>query len=197
MEKPKRMILELPGGEKVTNVIVAFSKAEDARSMKHILTRSGFQVTAVCTSGAQTLNQADGLSRGIVVSGYRFTDMLYSEVMEYLPPGFQMLLIASASRFEGGALDGLVYLPMPFKVYDLVNTMEMMVRTQERIHKKMKSQPRSRSGEERTLIAQAKQLLMERNNMTEDEAHRYIQKCSMDSGTNMAETARMVMSLLD
>ena len=36
---------------------------------------------------------------------------------------------------------------------------------------------------------------MERNNMSEREAHRYIQKCSMDSGTNMVETAWMIISL--
>lgn len=30
---------------------------------------------------------------------------------------------------------------------------------------------------------------MERNNMSEGEAHRYLQKNSMDSGTNMVETA--------
>ena len=32
--------------------------------------------------------------------------------------------------------------------------------------------------------------------MTEAEAHRYIQKCSMDSGTNLVETAQMVISLI-
>ena len=41
-----------------------------------------------------------------------------------------------------------------------------------------------------------KRLLMERNGMSEEEAHRYIQKCSMDSGTNLVETAQMVISLL-
>ncbi len=45
------------------------------------------------------------------------------------------------------------------------------------------------------LIDRAKALLMERNGMTEEEAHRYIQKCSMDSGTNIVETAQMVISL--
>ena len=45
-------------------------------------------------------------------------------------------------------------------------------------------------------IDKAKALLMERNNMTEEEAHRYLQKCSMDSGTNMVETAQMVISLI-
>ncbi len=63
--------------------------------------------------------------------------------------------------------------------------------------KKLKSQPKERSGEEQELIKQAKELLMERNHMTEAEAHRYIQKCSMDSGTNMVETAQMIMSLIN
>ena len=29
--------------------------------------------------------------------------------------------------------------------------------------------------------------------MTESEAHRYIQKCSMDSGTNLVETSQMII----
>lgn len=38
---------------------------------------------------------------------------------------------------------------------------------------------------------------MERNHLTENEAHRYLQKCSMDSGTNLVETAQMVLTLMD
>lgn len=37
---------------------------------------------------------------------------------------------------------------------------------------------------------------MERNNMSEDEAHRYLQKSSMESGTNLVETAEMVLSMM-
>ena len=37
---------------------------------------------------------------------------------------------------------------------------------------------------------------MNRNNMDEEEAYRYIQKCSMDSGTNMVETAQMVLVMM-
>ena len=32
--------------------------------------------------------------------------------------------------------------------------------------------------------------------MTEVEAHRYLQKTSMDSGTNLVETAQMVLSMM-
>jgi response regulator NasT len=36
---------------------------------------------------------------------------------------------------------------------------------------------------------------MERNSMTEEEAHRYLQKHSMDNGTNMVETAQMALAM--
>ena len=37
---------------------------------------------------------------------------------------------------------------------------------------------------------------MERNHMSEEEAHRYLQKSSMESGTNIVETAEMVLSMM-
>ena len=37
---------------------------------------------------------------------------------------------------------------------------------------------------------------MVRNNMSEEEAHRYIQKRSMDNGTGLIETAQMILSLM-
>ena len=92
--------------------------------------------------------------------------------------------------------EDVVCLPMPLKVHDLVSTLEMMAQTQARRRRKQRQQPKQRSSEEKGLIDQAKRLLMERNGMTEEEAHRYIQKCSMDSGTNLIETAQMVISLL-
>lgn len=61
--------------------------------------------------------------------------------------------------------------------------------------KEAKNKPSKRTSEQEQLIKEAKTLLMERNHMTETQAHRYIQKCSMDSGTNLVETAQMVISL--
>ena len=147
----------------MTNIIVAFSKPEDGKNIKGILVRNGFQVVAVCTSGAQTLSAAEGLSSGIVVSGYRFEDMLYDELRQYLPGTFDMLLISSPSRWSGQAPGNVICLPMPLKVHDLLNTLEMMVQAQMRFRRKMRGKPKERSEEEQNLIARAKQLLMERN----------------------------------
>ena len=180
----------------MTNIIVAFSKPEDAKSIKNIVMKNGFLVVAVCTSGAQTISSLEGLNGGIIISGYRFEDMMYDELRQCLPGDFDMLLISSPARWGGQCPDRVICLPMPLKVHDLLNTLEMMVQAQERIRRRRRSRPKERSREEQDIITEAKTLLMERNNMTESEAHRYIQKCSMDSGTNLVETSQMIISLI-
>lgn len=180
----------------MASVIVVFPKLEDAKNIRNLLTRSGFDVAAVCTTGAQALNYADSLNCGIVVCGYKFSDMIYLQLHEDLPEHFEMLLVASQHLWSECSLKNLVYLAMPIKAHDLINTVGMMTEAIARRRKKQKIKPKERNEEEKELIKQAKILLIERNNMTEEEAHRYIQKCSMDSGTNMVETAQMVLSIM-
>lgn len=176
------------------SIIIAFPKIEDAKSIKNALTRNGFEVNATCTTGAQVIGITDELDEGIVISGYRFPDMHFSELNNYLPKGFKMLLIASPTKFSESTDHNIVCLSMPFKLHDLLNTLQMM--TYNYIRRKKKEKLKFRTEEEKATISKAKQVLMVRNNMTEDEAYRYIQKNSMDSGTNMVEMAVMILNLL-
>lgn len=176
------------------NIIVAFPKMENAKSIKNILVKKGFPVNAVCTSGAQVLQHADLLEEGIVVCAGRLQDMMYIQLREYLPSHFQMLVAASAGVWQEGTVENIVSLTMPFKVHELVGTVEMMANAPTRRRKK-KSSLAARSEEDKQVIQQAKEVLMARNNMTEEEAHRYIQKSSMDSATGLAETAQMILSI--
>ncbi len=181
----------------MTGVIVVLPKIDDARNMKNLLVRNGITVTGACTTGAQAIALADGLNDGIIICGYKLTDMIYSQLHDYLPFGFEMLLMASQHIISGGMVEReIICVSMPIKVHDLVNTVDMMIQSIERRKRRLKSRPKERSAEEVRLIKNAKELLMNRNHMTEEEAHRYIQKCSMDSGTNMAETAQMVLTMM-
>lgn len=177
------------------NIIVVFPKIENAKSIKNILVKNGFRVNAVCTTGAQALQHADMLGKGIVVCAGRLQDMMYTQLREYLPDYFQMLVVASCNQREEGTRDNVVFLTMPLKVHELVGTLEMMSNNLVRRRRK-KTGPAKRSEEEKQLLQKAKQMLMERNNMTEEEAHRYMQKSSMDSGTGLVETAQMILSMM-
>lgn len=180
----------------MVNIIVVFPKIEDAKNVKNLLVRNGFDVAAICSTGAQAIHYADGLGSGIMISAYKFRDMLCSQLKDCLPAGFEMLLLASRNHLQECDDGSLVTLLVPFTMRDLLNTVDMMSQSIVRRKKKQRLQPAQRSEEEQQLIDDAKMILMERNNFTEEEAHRYIQKSSMDSGTNLVETAQMVLSLL-
>ena len=179
------------------NIIVVFSKRENAVNIRNILVRAGINVSAVCLTGAKALQYADTWGVGIVVCGFKMQDMQYTDLRELLPEAFEMLLAAPPDKWMDDTPPGVVGLPSPVKVHDLVNTVEMMSRTIESRRKKRRESVRKRSAQEKETINQAKALLMERNHMSEDEAHRYLQKSSMESGTNMLETAQMVLMILD
>lgn len=178
------------------NVIIVFPKIENGQNIKRILMQNGYEVNAVCTTGAQVLQLANSLSGGIVVCGYRFADMMYEELHDYLPPQFEMLLVASATVCDSREREDILCLRMPLQVHELIQTMNMMSGEVIRRKKKIKKIPKERTEEEKQLLKDAKELLMGRNNMTEEEAHRYLQKRSMENGTGLVETAQMVLSLM-
>ncbi len=178
------------------NIIVAFPKAEQAKHIRHILVKGGYTVQGMCTTAAKALQLAHELGEGIVICGARFVDHSYQELYQDLPAPMQMLLLAAPNFLSQRHEEGLVCLAMPLKVQALLQTVEMMEYDLARKRRRSGKQPKRRTEAEEILISQAKERLMEQNHMTEQEAYRYMQKSSMDSGTGMAETARMVLCML-
>ena len=121
---------------------------------------------------------------------------MFFELHDSLPAGFDMLLIASANQLRECNAGDIICLSMPLKVHELIQTVETMSYTITRMRKKRRMEPKVRSEEEKRMLQDAKELLMVRNNMSEEEAHRYIQKRSMDNGTGLIETAQMILSLM-
>ena len=180
----------------MSGIIVIFPKLDDAKNIKNLLMRNGFKVDGVFTSGAQALGLADDLQGGVIVCGYRCSDMLYSELYADMPSNFEMLLVASP-KYLVDAEPGIVCLSMPIKLNELTSTLAMMFAARERRRKKRREgPPTKRNPLEQKIIDEAKGVLMERNHLSEDDAHKYLQKCSMDSGTNMVESAQMVLRLM-
>ncbi|HAU85836.1 MAG TPA: antitermination regulator [Lachnospiraceae bacterium] len=174
--------------------IVVFPKTQDGKTIKNVLIRCGFEVQAVCTSGAQAISLANELDEGIIICGYRYQDMHYLELYNYLPRSFQMLLIASPAKLAECLNNEIICLGTPLKTKELLNTLDMM--TYKYTRQKKKKNGKQRTQAEKDTIQKAKIVLMDRNNISEEEAHRYIQKTSMDSGTNMVETAEMILSMM-
>ncbi|MFR5701303.1 MAG: ANTAR domain-containing response regulator [Eubacterium ramulus] len=179
----------------MTRIIVAFPKVENGKNIKNVLVRNGYQVVCVCTNGAQVIQEANGLQDGLVLCTYKLSDMIYQELAECLPPGFEMIVISTKDQWNENGTPGIVGLSVPLKIHELLSTVEMVSYNLERRSGGMRREAYKK--EEQELVDRAKAILMERNQMTEEEAHRYLQKTSMDNGTSFTETAQMILGMLD
>lgn len=178
----------------MSSVIIVLPKTEDAKQIRNVLNKRGIEVAALCTTASMALAQAHQLDSGVVICSYRISDMHYTQLAEYLPDYFEMLLLTSPAE-AANSPSGMMALTYPVKPNDLAGTVEWMLTQLQRRLKRRKVVPKQRSVREQNYINNAKWILMERNHMTEPEAFRYLQKCSMDSGTNMVETAQMILLL--
>lgn len=182
----------------MAGIIVAFPKRENAIMIRNLLVKKGYSVIAICTSGSAVLSMCDGLESAIIITGYKLPDMMYYHIKQNLDDGFEMILIASADKLSLGNENDIVALPFPLRSRDLFNTVDMLLDGISRAKRQKREEIKlhGRSKEERETIEHAKKLLMEINRLTEQEAHRYIQKTSMDSGSSMVETAKKILTIM-
>lgn len=187
------------------SIIVAFTDHPAAQKIRTILTYNGFNVAGVCTSGAQVLSMAGRLQDGgVILCSYRFNDMTTGFLAEQLSEEYDFLVLRHPgdAPFDRGS--GIYSLQLPLQKSDLLDSLRMLLTTRE-IRGSTTSGPEKSSGEarredrpersseERILIVKAKNVLMERNGLTEEQAHRFLQKRSMDNGSKLTDTARAVI----
>ena len=168
-------------------IVIVFSREEDGKKIGRALERNGFQNAVCCLTGAQALQEASVMDGGIVISSVRLKDMHCSQLREYLPDGVELLVIGPEARLSDCPPD-VMTVSAPIRVFDLVNTVRMMMSrgdvrrpaagggkrggpSAENVRRK-----KTRSPEDEKSIREAKCLLMERNRLSEEAAHRYLQK---------------------
>ncbi len=173
-------------------ILVAMPKHEDSGRIANIIKGSDiWEDVFICDTGSEILRKIEDMDISLVVCTRRLRDMGYEELYNYMPSGVNLLLLTKDVRMDFFS-SNIVVLQMPFKTSDFVNSIRMQMPEGYRRNKK---KPAVRSDGDRMTIDAAKLLLMDRNNMTEPEAYRYLQKNSMDMGRTLSETAHMILSL--
>lgn len=171
-------------------IIVAFENENNRKRVVEMLEASGISVLHSCRSGSEAIRAARRISGGIIVCGYKLSEMTVSDLAHDLGSLALILAIAPPTQLDLVRNENVFKLPTPFTKSDLVSSVRMLQQMQS---KHFRIVPR-RSEKDEADIAKAKELLVSKNGMTEEEAHRFIQRRSMDTGMKAADTARMIIS---
>lgn len=166
-------------------VIVAFAGVGNGRRIKEMLERSGTAACLLCASADQVRRTVREQQVEAVVCGYKFPDGTAEQLYGDLPAGCRMLLVAAGSQLELVREPELLRLRAPASRGELLSAVEELLA-------EVRANPARRSGADRELIARAKAKLMSEG-LTEEEAHRSLQKKSMAAGIRLAQAARMVL----
>lgn len=174
-------------------IIVAFEKRDNCDRLREILEGSGEFSCLTCQSGAQVRRALGSQATGLVVCGFKLADESCEALYGDLPPRCAMLMVAPQAQLDLCEATGVFKLPTPLHRSELlasVRLLAQLIRAWERT-------PVRRTQADRELVAQAKEALMSYSGMTEEEAHRFLQKQSMDHRAPMADTARHVLREMD
>lgn len=172
-------------------VIVAFESRANRERIRDILESTGEFSCLLCQNGDEVRRVVRKLRLDIVVCGFKLGEESSESVFFDLPQRCVMLMIAPQDRLELCEAEGIFKLQTPLRRSELLASVRMLAQLR---YPGRDSGPAQRSQEERELVQRAKAVLMDRHGMTEEQAHRFLQKQSMDNGARLTDTARLVLA---
>ena len=102
-----------------------------------------------------------------------------------------LLVIGKPEQLSDCETPAIRRLPLPVNRYQLAEAAEALTQAQQA------RAPAKPSQQDQEIIRHAKALLQSARGMTEPEAHRYLQRRSMEAHRKMADTARLVIAALE
>lgn len=177
-------------------IIIALSNIETATKLKNSLIQEGYNIIALCTSGNELIRLVMQHSPDLVLVGYKFKDMSLLDVYETLVDATSFLAIVNEPYRSFIEEDTDIYC-IGTKISNvlLTNAIDLIFQSKRRILKlKQKVEKLENTLEDRKFIEKAKGKLMKDSGISENEAFRYMQKISMDSGRRMKDIANLILN---
>lgn len=165
-------------------IIIVYPVKEVALQLRSMLESEGFHVSYVCARGSSALGIAQGLSEGVIVCASILSDMSAGILAENLPVGFD--IVALSRNGVESYMGNLISLPLPVNRAEFINTVAILVSSRSGFTR--------RQGNDNEIISNAKTIIMNRQGITETQAHKYLQKKSMSSGKKLIELAKEIIN---
>lgn len=183
-------------------VVIGSASEKMMKQLGQFLGENGLNIVGETVSGHDFLRRVHTVYPDVVVVDGRMKGMTGHELSEILIGEKVCPVVALISSAEVGHFVNLsqepTFVPLvkPCSRDTLINTIDLLVKTSKSIGTLEKEFKTIKS--DRDLAAQmnqAKSLLMEHMNLTEEEAHRRIQKQSMDKGIAKVKIAEAIIMM--
>jgi len=180
-------------------VMIAVPDKEAAHKIKLVLSRAGYSITDICTSGNEALRRVRQAPPDVLLINFEMHDINGLDVAKIIGDEnlcSVVLMLGSAQRDHATttiADNDITLLLKPLNKLALLNTMDVVLQTRERMAKLSRKLEKAKEDlENRKIIEKAKGILMRKKYISEGEAYRRIQKMSMDNRVSMKQVAEQI-----
>ncbi|MCD8089638.1 MAG: ANTAR domain-containing protein [Clostridiales bacterium] len=173
------------------NVFVVFGNDKVAGKVAAMLKTGGIYPNAVMHTGSSLLSVLNQYDEGVIVCGTRFKDTVLFDIIDYIPECFHIVTVGTMDHLDDLPNNRVFKLTVPLNRTDLIYSVSMLMNLNNHralIHNQFRTE------NEEIIIQQAKGVLIHKYHMTEEQAHRYMQTKSMNTGEKMINIARLILN---
>lgn len=186
-----------------SRVLLADPDPNFRKKLKDILHQHDYLVVAETEDGNSTLKYAFQTEPNIIIMEGKLPGSKGLEVArvieeQQLAPVVLITNTINRELIEEAKYSSVLgYLIKPLDEASLIPTLEVAQATFKRLVKiENENRALKRKFEEKSLIDQAKRLLIEKKGFSEQTAHRYMQKVSMDRCSSLSKVAQLIIATL-
>jgi len=172
------------------SVLVAFSNPLMSRTVSSLLVHGGYAVESFCKSAEDVLQVSESCASRVVVNGFSFPDMDLEILHRRLNGRLAMVAVLFPHQMNMIKNREMTVISYPPPEAELLIAVE---RVEKYVSSRGQSHPQVRTAEEILLIHRAKEIIIETLGATEDQAHRFLQRFSMNNGLRLSDSAKMVI----
>ncbi len=170
----------------MARIVIAGSSDKSREQLGRLLSSSGYPVFRLCAHAGELRRVLNECDDGLLILAGPMPDCSADELFWDYGEQVQILLIARPPVLEACEAPGVFRLAMPTTQQAVIGAVEMLTQ----LHR-MRLPKRAES--EKQLVARAKEILMERDGLSEGQAHRKLQQYAMNHGLRMADCAAQII----
>lgn len=166
------------------DIIIAYPVKNVALKLRSLLESEGLHVYCVCAMGSSALSISQDMRDGVIVCAEMLSDMSAGNIAEHLPPNFDV--VALSKNGTQSYMGNLIYLPLPVNRDEFISTVSILASSTSAFTR--------RDNDDAEIISKAKLIIMDRMEMTETQAHKYLQNESMKTGKKLVKLAQEIIN---
>ena len=170
----------------MARIIIASAAHSNREQLSRLLASSGYAVFRLCASASELRRALNECEDAVVILAGAMPDLKPDELQWDWGGRVHILLIGKPELLEACESKEVFRLALPSTGQAVTGAVEMLTQLhQMRLPK--------RSADDKNVVEQAKRLMMEKQKLSEEEAHKLLQQYAMNHSMKMADYAAQIL----